>query len=201
MRSDQRNQIGCEVYRNWISPEITTSDPVCVKRATTASAEGKGWREIALYRLVAPRGQLRGVRSRLASGEKRGAAGLSPRPRRHLRGSSSRRGADKVASVARGIGKASRNAVVSLSLTMLVSHSLNYVMRATEINNLQFPTPALSGHEAGGSRTSCTAREREREREGGRARCVQQPRLLQGRPVTMARVMIACPRLIISPPS
>lgn len=30
-------------------------------------------------------------------------------------------------------------------------------------------------------------------------RCAQQPRL-QGRPVTMARVMIACPRLIISPP-
>jgi len=87
---------------------------------------------------------------------------------------------------------------LSLCLTMLVSYSLNYVMRATEINNLQFPTPALSGHEAGGSRTSCTERERERER--GRE-CVQQPRLLQGRPVTMARVMIACPRLIISPPS
>lgn len=71
-----------------------------------------------------------------------------------------------------------------------------------EINNLQFPTPALSGHEAGGSCTSTErGRKRVRRREREKTRCVQQPRLLQGRPVTMARVMIACPRLIISPPS
>lgn len=57
-----------------------------------------------------------------------------------------------------------------ISLTILVSYSLNYVMQGTEINNLQFPTPALSGHEAGGSRTSCTPQRRERKR--GRARAV-----------------------------
>jgi len=71
--------------------------------------------------------------------------------------------------------------------------------RNGEINNLQFPTPTLSEHEAGGSRTSCTGTKKERKRASEQARCVQQPRLLQGRPVTMARVMIACPRLIISP--